>query len=51
MGPRPGLQAEPKPATGVGDGPANLSVIGEGLKLNLRPSGRGGGQLFTIFYG
>ncbi|RLF86726.1 hypothetical protein DRN41_01830 [Thermococci archaeon] len=45
MGPRPGLRAEPKPATGVGYGPANLPVTGEGLnRWNPRRSRRGGGQ-------
>jgi len=45
MGPRPGLRAEPKPATGVGYGPANLPVRSEGLtRWNPRFMGRGGGQ-------
>jgi len=45
MGPRPGPRAEPKPVTGVGYGPANLPVRGEGLThWNPRFIGRGGGQ-------
>ncbi|ALV62928.1 hypothetical protein ADU37_CDS12290 [Thermococcus sp. 2319x1] len=31
MGTRPGPRAEPKPATGVGGEPVNLSVNGEGV--------------------
>ncbi|AEH24364.1 CGP-CTERM sorting domain-containing protein [Pyrococcus yayanosii] len=46
-GRRPGLRAEPKLVTGVGDGPANRTASGEGLtRWNPRPSGRGGGQWF-----
>ncbi|GEM_PF-4806032 len=44
IGLRPGLRAEPKPATGVGYEPANLPVNGESLK----PSQRGGGQWLPL---
>jgi len=47
-GPRPGLRAEPKPATGVGDGPTNLPVNGEGLSWTLA-KGRRSAPLFLVF--
>ncbi len=48
IGLRPGLRAEPKPATGVGDGPVNLPAGGERLTRWNPQLRRRGGQYRKI---